>query len=212
LLEITEENRARGTRLRTRRLLSDFLPVVTERALERAAVIGPAIDDAERARHDAIAAAVAHIRLHIDAAEFGPDDGARRTGLQASRILAMLADIGRELPRHVRRRIAAVSRVRLALDELHMAPRGVAESRGVVVRERREDEAVGRDFVPLLARDFARLAADAERRVREKTGDRHSLHSRPDVALRHIAGESLRLEDLHVGLFGDRQQIVDDVS
>src|SRR5256885_4641196 len=58
---------------------------------------------------------------------------------------------------------------RLALlDEGDVAPGVRAELGGVVVGLTGPGEAVLRDEVPLLAGDLARLAADADRRVREE--------------------------------------------
>src|SRR4029077_20918060 len=57
------------------------------------------------------------------------------------------------------------------LDELHMAPVDAGESPGVVVASARQHAPTavrGRQLVPLLARDLARLAADAHRGVGKK--------------------------------------------
>src|SRR4029077_20872536 len=71
---------------------------------------------------------------------------------------------------HVIGRVAAGTNLRLLLHELHVAPRRVAEGERVVVRESAPSEPVVGDLIPLLARDFARLAADAERGVGEEAG------------------------------------------
>src|SRR5439155_24391592 len=127
---IAEEDRAGRTRLRARRLQPRLLPVVAEGALEGATIGGPPVDDAERTGDDAVAAAVADVGLDVDAAEFGAHDGAGRTRLQAAGVLAVLADVGGELPRHPLRRVAAPAKLRLALDELDVPPRGVPERQG----------------------------------------------------------------------------------
>jgi hypothetical protein len=150
-----------------------LLTVVAERALERAAVVGPAVDDAERTGYDAVAAAVADVGLYVDAAELRPDDRAGGTRLEAARRLAMLADVGRERPGPPFRRIAAAARHDWLLDELHMPPGGVAERERVVVRETAPAQPVLGDVVPLLASHFARLAADAERGVSEEPRHGH---------------------------------------
>jgi hypothetical protein len=56
------------------------------------------VDHSEGTRNHAIAAAIADIGLNIYRSNFGPNDRARGTRLQASGVLAMLADIGEELP------------------------------------------------------------------------------------------------------------------
>src|SRR5204862_2224203 len=109
LFEIAEENRLCRTRLRARWDLARFLPVVAERAFERASVIRTAIDHAERTRDDAVAAAVADVGLHEHAAEFGADDRSGRTRFETSGVLAMFADVRRKLPRHQFGRVAAAS-------------------------------------------------------------------------------------------------------
>src|SRR6185436_8887287 len=103
-----------------------------------------AVDDAERTGDDAVAAAVADVGLDVDAAEFGADDRAGRTGLEAAGVLAVLADVRRKLPRHLLRRVAAFADGRRMLDELHVPPRRVAEGRGVVVGEAGPEEPVVR--------------------------------------------------------------------
>ena len=139
-LELAELNRLRRARRRARRLQARLLAVVAERALERAPVVGPPIDDAERAGDDAVAAAVADVGLDEDAAELGADDRSGRARLEAAGVLAVLADVGREIPPE---RIAPVAAVGgrapavAALDELDVPPGRVAEAAGVVVREAR---------------------------------------------------------------------------
>src|SRR5438270_9071836 len=135
LLDGAELDRLRRTRLRTRRHEAGLLAVVAEGALERAAVGGAAVDDAERAGHDAVAAAVADVRLHINAAELRAHDRAGGTAVQTAGRLAVLADVGGERPRPRLRGIPSPAGHRGLLDELHMAPRGVAESERVVVGE-----------------------------------------------------------------------------
>src|SRR5690606_32485106 len=90
---------------------------------------------------------------------------------------------GLELGRQVRAQLLRAESVRLALllaprgllraqriearlvellDEVHVPPRRRREVARVVVRDGAEVEALGRQVVPLLARDLARLAADAD--------------------------------------------------
>src|SRR5207248_6774367 len=75
LVHRPELDRLRRAGHRARRLQAAPLTVVAERALERPAVAGTALDHAERARRDAVAAAVAHVLLHDDRAELGPAPG-----------------------------------------------------------------------------------------------------------------------------------------
>ena len=56
----------------------------------------------------------------------------------------------------------------ILLEKQHVSPRGCAEPAGVVVGIARPSEAVIRHFVPFLARDLARFAADADRWVGEE--------------------------------------------
>src|SRR5262245_44287532 len=129
LPDLAEHDRFGRACCRAGRLQPCLLAVVAERALERPPVVRPAIDTAERAGDDAVAAAVAHVRLDENAAEFGTDDRSRGAGLEAPRVLAVLAHVGREVPPE---RVAAIPRVAgrsrcRALDELDVAPRRVTE-------------------------------------------------------------------------------------
>src|ERR1700733_6313815 len=63
-VQLTESNRLRGARLGARRNHPGALPVVAERAFERAAIRMTFIDYAERAGHHAIAAAITNVGLH----------------------------------------------------------------------------------------------------------------------------------------------------
>ena len=78
------------------------MPVVTESALECAAGIGqrfwPAIDDPKRAGDNAVSAAVANIVLNKYRTDFRSYDRAGRAGFEATRFLAMLANIRKKEP------------------------------------------------------------------------------------------------------------------
>jgi hypothetical protein len=76
-------------------------------------------------------------------------------------VLAVLADVAEEEPTE----LAIGPRL---LDELHVPPGCMAEAARVVVARAEEIEVIGGEAVPLLARNLARLAADAERGVGEK--------------------------------------------
>ena len=114
-----------------------------------------AVDDAERARRDAVAAAVAHVGLQDHGVELGADERAGRAGVQAAGVRAVLADVGHEDPVvHAataptstgRRRppssaLATRSRTSSSgaaarvgeLDEAHVPPGGARQLAGVVV-------------------------------------------------------------------------------
>src|SRR5207302_934022 len=98
LLVRTELDRVGGARLRAGRLEAVLEAVVAERALGGAAVDLVAVDDAERARRDAVAAAVAYVRLKHDGVELGADQRTGRACVEAPRVRAVLADIGHEEP------------------------------------------------------------------------------------------------------------------
>src|SRR2546421_7074387 len=65
----------------------------------------------------------------------------------------------------------------MLLDERDMAPAVGVELARIVVRVAAERDAVLRHHVPLLARDLARLAADAHRRVGEEAHARLDLEA-----------------------------------
>src|SRR5438093_431623 len=162
--------RVRGTRLRARGLEPHLEPVVAEGALLRGARHRVDVDDTERAGGDARAAAVADVGLDHHRVELGADDGAGRTHFQAPCLDAVLAHVAHHQP-------AAVVRTLELLDEADVPPVDAVEPAGVVVAVPGElpDPAVrGGELVPFLARDLARLAADANRGVGEEShGLRH---------------------------------------
>src|SRR5262249_31805921 len=135
------------------------------------------VENAERARRDAVAAAVTDVLLHDDGAELGSEERAGRAGVEAPGVRAVLADVrlhepaqGLRFQRHlVERSLVAVEAQRLLLlDECDVPPRVGAEGRGVVVAFARPFQAVVGHEVPLLAGDLACLAPDADGRVREE--------------------------------------------
>ncbi len=93
LRQLSELDGFGGARLRASWLKPNLLPVVTERAFERAAIILISLDYAERACRDAVSTAVANVGLNKHAAEFCSYDRAGRTCLKTSRVFAMLTDI-----------------------------------------------------------------------------------------------------------------------
>src|SRR5438552_16959981 len=170
LRDRSELDRVRGARLRARGLEPHLEPVVAERAFLRCTGHWVHVDHAERARGNAGTTPVADIGLDYDRVEVSADDGAGRTHLQAARLNAVLAHIAHHQP------AAVVGRLEL-LDEADVPPVDAVQLAGVVVAVAAQltDPAVlGRELIPFLARDLARLAADANRGVGEEPhGLRH---------------------------------------
>src|SRR5437899_6450526 len=111
--------------------------VVAEGALLRGARLLVERHDAERARGHAVTAAIADVLVDVDRAELGPVDGARRAGVQAARLSAVLADVRHEQPGEITVRLGA-----WCLDEPHEPVRLVGEV-GVVLVARSEERRVG---------------------------------------------------------------------
>src|SRR2546429_3647909 len=129
------------------------------------AVLGCAVDDPEGTGRHAETTAVADVLLDVDGVELGPDQGAGGAGLEASRVGAMLADVGHHQPALI---LPARVGFRL-LDELDVAPGGRPQRPGVVATVARHRKPVGGQLVPLLARHLARLAANAQAGIGEET-------------------------------------------
>src|SRR5262245_26328798 len=138
-------------------------PVVDAIVAERALLCGPGrlveAHHAEGARGDAVAAPVAHVLVDVDRAVLGPIDGAGRARVEAAGLRAVLAHVGHEQPRQVAGGLGL-------LDEADQPVRLVGEV-GVVLVGAGPVRYFQAKLVPLLARDLARPAADAERRVGE---------------------------------------------
>src|SRR6266481_2610519 len=86
----------------------------------------------------------------------------------------MLANVGQENPPewifvHGHRARDLISFRAVLFQKHYMAPGRCAEMSGVVVRISRPNIAVIRHLVPFFARDFASLAADANRGIREES-------------------------------------------
>src|SRR6266481_7241977 len=101
----------------------------------------------------------------------------------------MLANVGQEHPAEwifvQRHRARDLVSLRAVLFQKHyMAPGRCAEMSGVVVRISRPSEAVIRHLVPLFARDFASLTADANRRIGEEAYLDVILHVRMFALIR----------------------------
>ena len=166
LRQFAEHDRFSGTRFGAGRLHAFFLTVVTERAFPGAAVVLATIDDAERAAGYAITTTVADVGLNVNRIELRANDGARGTapGIRRAR------NVCRRRTSSATRKLPAVCppRGHRAFHECDLTPGGSAQVAGVVVRHSREMEAVVGQLIPLLARDLAGFAADADRGVREE--------------------------------------------
>ena len=174
LIDLAELDRGSRARFRAGRLHSIFLPVVAERALPSAAVVGIAIDHAEQTPGDAVAAAVTDIRLDVDRVKLGADDGSRRAVLKASGTCAVLADIRSHQPREPTG-FLPTERYR-AFSEADVPPRGCSERHRIVIRHGGEVIPVVGQLVPLFAGNLASLAANAQRCVGEKAGCHRALY------------------------------------
>jgi len=142
------------------------------------------VDDAEGTGRHAVAAAVADVLLHHHGVELGLEDRAGRAGLQAGRVVAMLADVAHHQPAGLEGRLRgaadarAAALARVLLDEGHMPPGIGRERAGIVVALAGQAQIAGRQVVPFLAGHLAGLAADAHRRV----GEEALARGRVDVA------------------------------
>src|SRR5258708_7186694 len=157
-----ELNGLRRTGLRAGRLHATLQPVVTERALLRRVRDRVDVDDTKRAGRDAVAAAIARVRLDDDGVELGADDRPGGADLKTRGVDAVLAHIAHQQPS------AVLTVLGELLDELDVAPMRAIEPASVViaVAAQRVDAAVGAgQLIPFLAGDLAGLAADAHGRV-----------------------------------------------
>src|SRR6202040_2179806 len=138
-------------------------PVVDTIVAEGALVGAPGVvvegHHPERARADAVPAAVADALVDVDGAVLGALDGSGRAGIEATRLRAVLADVRHEEPLQLAVRLGL-------LDEAHQAV-GLVGEVGVVLIGAGPLRLFHRQFVPLLARDLAGAAADAQRGVGE---------------------------------------------
>src|SRR5437879_1924577 len=158
--DIAELDGLSGTSCSTRWFEPLLLAVVTKSTFESSPIGGIALHHAEGTRNDAIRAAVTDIWLDKDTAEFRAHDRARGTRFEATCVFAVLADVREQSPGECIRSIAAATWHRTGLDKLDVTPGRVAERAGVVIREAFPVETVIADLVPLLAGNFAGLAAN----------------------------------------------------
>ena len=123
------------------------------------------IDNAERARDDAIAATVANIRLNENVVEFVANDSARWARFHASGMRAMFANVAHHKPTIFRAgRLGGE-----LLYERYVPPRRSGKRAGVVVRIAGELEPVRGKLVPLFAGDLTGFAANADRGIRKES-------------------------------------------
>ena len=142
-------------------------PVVAERALRRRAGVVVEADHPEGARRDAVAATVADVLVDVDRAVLGPVDRAGGAGLEAAGLCAVLAHVRHHVPAHADLVVARF------LEKANQTIALVGEV-GVVLVRPRPLRLFGLELIPLLARDLARPAPDAERDVGEhRDGARH---------------------------------------
>src|SRR5438093_11294199 len=174
--QIAELDRLGRARLGARGRQVGLQPVVAEGALAGQPAGLVEADDVVRTGRDAVAAAVAHVRLDVDGVELRPDDGVGRAHLHAARQRAVLADVAHHAPGD-----AALGGGPLV--ELHVAPVLLVELGRVVVAVAELGRVSGK-LIPLLARHLAGLAADTERRAGEEADrSRHGWFSYP-IAIR----------------------------
>src|SRR5205823_10802259 len=114
-------------------------------------------------RRDAVAATVANVLLNVDGVELGANDGVGWADLETTGVRTVLADVGHHRPGD--RLVGTLGRL---FYKANVAPVGMIELAGVVVTIA-ELERIVRKLIPFLARHLARLAPDAERRVREES-------------------------------------------
>src|SRR5205823_1301328 len=114
------------------------------------------------------------VRLHIHRAEFGADDGARRTVFEAAGASAVFADVGGHEPGESARVLHADGH--RAFDETDVTPRGRTERHGVVVGHAAEVVTIVGQLVPLFAGDLTGLATNTESSVGEETCGGHAVY------------------------------------
>src|SRR5712691_2786214 len=176
--------------LRARRAQAVVDAIVAEGALVGPSRVVVEGHDAEGAGADAVPAAVADVLVDVDRAELGPVDRARRAGVEASGLRAVLAHVRHEEPRELA--------VRLGLFDEANQPVGLVGKRRVILVGAGPLRLLARQLVPLLARDLAGPAPDAERRVREhRQGAGHgytspflTLHMKAFVSWMYTVGSA----------------------
>src|SRR5262249_25716387 len=129
VVDLAELNGFGGTCLCASRRQAVLEPVVAEGAFLSETGVGAGVDDAKRARGDAIAATVARRLVDVHGVEFSAQDGARRAYLQARGIDAMFAHIRHHQPGG----LLAIRVGAELLDKLDMPPINVGKAPRVVV-------------------------------------------------------------------------------
>jgi hypothetical protein len=149
---------AGGTCLGACGLQAALQAVVAQRTLFGGIRGGVDVDDAKRARPDAISAAVTDIGLDHHGVEFGADDGAGRTDFEAACLDAMLTHVAHHQP------AADGTIFAKLLDEFDVAPVDAIQALRIVITiaaELAHAAVGGGKLIPFLAGDLARLAPDA---------------------------------------------------
>src|SRR5256884_7974701 len=152
-------NRFRWTRFRAGRLEAILLPVITERAFVGTAVRLVTIEHSKGTSRHAVTAAVTDVLLHINISEFIVDDRSGRARFLTRRLHTVLAHVAHHQP------AITLHFMTELLDESHVSPRRVRKHRRVVIAVAGPLKTIRRKLVPLLTRDLARFAADAQRRI-----------------------------------------------
>ena len=131
----------------------------------RDVLLGTDVDHPERASRDTVATAVANRLIDVDRVELGTDNRPRRADLEARRIDAVLAHVRHHQPP----RLAPIGAE--LLDKLDVPPVDVRKRHRVIVAQAGKRHCAPvpcRQCVPLVASHLARLAANADGRIRVK--------------------------------------------
>src|SRR5205807_3369214 len=152
-------NRFRWARFRAGWGEAVFLPVIAKRALMCAAVRLVTIEHSKGTGRHAVTATVTDVLLHINISEFIVDDRSRRARFLTRRLHTVLAHVAHHQP------AIALHVMTELLDESNVSPRRVRKHGRVVIAVAGPMKAIRRKLVPLLARDLACFAADAQRRI-----------------------------------------------
>src|SRR5437660_498679 len=134
-----------------------FLPVIAKRALMCAAIRLVTIEHSKGTRRHAVTAAITDVLLHINISEFVVDDRSRRARFLTRRLHTVLAHVAHHQP------AIALHVMTELLDESDVSPRRVRKHRRVVIAVAGPLKTIRRKLVPLITRDLARFAADAQR-------------------------------------------------
>jgi hypothetical protein len=146
-----------GAGFRASRLHASLKAVVAKGAFLRRSGDRIDVNDAEGTRSDAVAAAVAGIRLNDHCVEFGSDDCIGWAYLKTSGLHTVLANVAHQQPAPFTAIFGEL------LNKSDVAPVDAVEAPRIIVTVAAEriQAAIGSgELVPLFASDFARFAAD----------------------------------------------------